>query len=244
MNRFHPRRPSAPMAVALLALFVGLGGSSYAAITLSGASIAKHTITSDNIAFNTIKYSNIKPGGVYASRIYPGSITSTEIRKGKLLGESFAANTLTGDQIDESKLGVVPSADNANGVKPTKVAFKQSTAANNVAQTIYTGGGLTLTAACDATGKPAVQAKTATNDADFRVTRTKSGGATVESAGTANFDTATAFDVFTATDDSGVATFVYSLADGTSVSGTLAASPAPAYGGTLQGCAVTGHVLM
>jgi hypothetical protein len=230
------------MAVAIVALFVALSGSSYAALTLSGESIRKHSITSDQIAFNTIKYSNIRPGGVYASRIYPGSITSTEIRKGRLLGDSFAPNTLTGDQIDESKLGVVPSAGNANGVKPTKVAFKQNTAPANTAQTIYTGGGLTLTALCDAAGKPVVQAKTATNDADFHVIRTKSGGATVESAGTANFDTATAFDVFTATDDSGVATFVYSQNDGSTVSGTLAASAAPSYGGTLQGCAVTGHV--
>jgi hypothetical protein len=243
MHRFRPRRPSTPTAISLLALFVALGGTSYAAISISGQDLRNGTVTGNKLANGSINYSKIKPKGLYASLIYPGSMTSTQIRKGKLLGESFAANTITGDQIDESKLGVVPSADNANGVKPTRIAFKQSTGANNQAATIYTGGGLTLLAVCDNAGKPLVTAKTATNDADFRVIRTKAGGATVESAGTPNFDTATGFDVFSATDDSGVATFVYSQNDGTSVSGTLAASSAPSYGGTLQGCAVTGHAL-
>jgi hypothetical protein len=241
MHRFRPRRPSTPTAISLLALFVALGGTSYAAISISGQDLRNGTVTGNKLANGSVNYSKIKPKGLYASLIYPGSMTSTQIRKGKLLGESFAANTITGDQIDESKLGVVPSADNANGVKPTRIAFKQSTAPANTGQTIYSGGGLTLLAVCDPAGKPIVSAKTGTNDANFHLIRTNAGGATVESSGTSNFDTATDRVIFSATEDSGVATFVYSQNDGTTVSGTIAASSAPSYGGTLQGCSVTGH---
>jgi hypothetical protein len=68
-------RPSPAFVVALLALFVALGGTGYAAVTINGASIRPHTIVSNRL----------KP------------------------------NTLTGGQINEAKLGTVPSATHASG---------------------------------------------------------------------------------------------------------------------------------
>jgi hypothetical protein len=64
------RRVSPSMAVALLALFVALGGSGYAAVRVNGRTIVDRSIS----------------------------------------GSKLKHNTLTGRQIDESRLGQVPSA--------------------------------------------------------------------------------------------------------------------------------------
>ncbi|HWI21174.1 MAG TPA: hypothetical protein VNT22_01020 [Baekduia sp.] len=114
------------LGVACVALFAAAGGPSYAASKINGKNIKKKSI--------------------------PGS--------------ALKANTLTGAQIKESTLGIVPkaaSADSAtnatnatnastagsvNGVSTKKIAFF---AANGTgATTIYSGGGITLTAACTA----------------------------------------------------------------------------------------------
>lgn len=39
MTKLRPRKPSASMVVALIALFVAMGGSSYAAVTLAKNSV-------------------------------------------------------------------------------------------------------------------------------------------------------------------------------------------------------------
>lgn len=72
-STFTIRRPSASLVVAIVALFVALGGTGYAAATLSGRDIQKRSIP--------------------ANRIVP--------------------NALGGSQIDESKLGPVPAAQQA-----------------------------------------------------------------------------------------------------------------------------------
>jgi hypothetical protein len=78
------RRPSAPLVISVIALFAALGGTSYAAAKITGKEIAKKTIKGGNVATKTLSAKKIK------------------------------LDTLTGDQIDESKLGQVPSAANAD----------------------------------------------------------------------------------------------------------------------------------
>jgi hypothetical protein len=75
MRSIASKRPTPAFVVALVALFVALGGTGYAAVSINGKSIRPHTI----------------------------------------LGNRLKANTLTGAQVDESKLGVVPFADHAHG---------------------------------------------------------------------------------------------------------------------------------
>jgi len=73
------------MAVALLALFVAMGGSAYAAAV----------ITSGDIKNNTIR--------------------SVDVRNGGLLGKDFRKNGVGGGAIKESTLGTVPGAFVAHG---------------------------------------------------------------------------------------------------------------------------------
>ncbi|HZV73412.1 MAG TPA: hypothetical protein VFF79_06830, partial [Conexibacter sp.] len=89
-STFTVRRPSASLVVALVALFVALGGTGYAAVTLSGRDIQKHSIP--------------------ANRIVP--------------------NSLTGNQINESKLGPVPAARRALTAETAATATTATSADN------------------------------------------------------------------------------------------------------------------
>jgi hypothetical protein len=84
MHRIASRRPSAALVVATVALFVALGGVGYAAATIGSAAIV------DN------------------------SIKSKDVRNGGLRGKDVGADTLKGADVDESSLGQVPSAANAD----------------------------------------------------------------------------------------------------------------------------------
>jgi len=70
--------------MATIAVFVALGGVSYAAATISGNKLIK--------------------GTVGAGKLKNGTLTSTQVR----------ANSLTGSVIDESTLTIVPAAQTAN----------------------------------------------------------------------------------------------------------------------------------
>jgi hypothetical protein len=82
------RRPSAGVVVALIALFVAVGGSAAAAtkLIITGANVKNH------------------------------SLTGNDIKKGSLTGAAIKKDSLTGKQIKESSLGKVPSAANADAV--------------------------------------------------------------------------------------------------------------------------------
>ena len=72
--RSHIHWPSPAMAVAVLALFVALGGSSYAAITITGNNVENGTLTSADLKNN--------------------SVTSVDIRSGSLVPQDFKAGQL------------------------------------------------------------------------------------------------------------------------------------------------------
>lgn len=94
MRRIRLRRPSASMVVALIALFVALGGSSYAALTITGK--------------------NIKNGSITGKDVKKGSLTGKQIKKGSLTGNQVKNGSLTGTQIKASSLGQVPNAAHAD----------------------------------------------------------------------------------------------------------------------------------
>jgi hypothetical protein len=76
-------RPSPALVISLIALFVALGGTGYAAVKINGKNIKNKTIAGKKLKNKTITGGKVK------------------------------SNTLTGTQINESKLGAVPSAVNA-----------------------------------------------------------------------------------------------------------------------------------
>jgi hypothetical protein len=86
--------PSASLAVAVLALFVALGGTALAKALITG--------------------SDIKNGSLTGANIKKGSLTGANIKKGSLTGANIKNGSLTGAQINASSLSKVPSAANAD----------------------------------------------------------------------------------------------------------------------------------
>ncbi|HEV7482143.1 MAG TPA: hypothetical protein VGO13_03495 [Solirubrobacterales bacterium] len=84
--------------MATIAVFVALGGVSYAAATISGNKLIK--------------------GTVGAGKLKNGTLTSTQVK----------ANSLTGGVIDESTLTIVPSAQTANSATTATTAGSADTA--------------------------------------------------------------------------------------------------------------------
>jgi len=126
-------------ATSVLALAVAMGGTGYAAVKIDGSQIKKNAITSKLIKNDAV----------------------------------------TGQDVKESTLAKVPSAgtaDNATnatnagnaasvgGVKVSKINFQRPN--GTAATVVFTGGGLTLTAACTA-GDISLDATTSVNDASI-----------------------------------------------------------------------------
>jgi hypothetical protein len=84
--------------MASIAVFVALGGVSYAATTINGSKIVKQSVG--------------------AGKLKNGTLTSTQVKK----------NSLTGASIDESSLGTVPSAQSAQTAQTATSATKATTA--------------------------------------------------------------------------------------------------------------------
>jgi hypothetical protein len=79
MARFKLRLPSPALPVALLALFVALGGTGYAALTLPK---------------NSVGSNQIRKGAVKSPKIASNAVTGAKVKRGSLTGSDFKAGTL------------------------------------------------------------------------------------------------------------------------------------------------------
>ena len=114
-------RPSPALAVAAVALFVALGGTAFAATQING---------------NQLKPKSV--GGGKLKQFTGGLLKKQSIGAGKI-----KKDTLGGFQIDENRLGTVPSANSVAGDTRynVKAAFGQ-------VQTLATVGPVTLSGQC------------------------------------------------------------------------------------------------
>jgi hypothetical protein len=110
MSRFLP---SPSMAVALLALFISLGGVSYG--------LASGSIGTREIRNNTIRSSDIRNG----------QVASRDLRNNDVRGADVRNGTLTGADLVEASLGKVPSAGHAD-VAYSPVAYARVAASGDV----------------------------------------------------------------------------------------------------------------
>jgi hypothetical protein len=107
-------RHSPALVVALIALFVALGGSVYAAKKKAG-------LDGRAIRAKSIPGNRLKPRSIAANRLMPG-----------VLGGSAASVPLTGADINELTLGQVPSATHADSADTAQSAVDAQTALNAV----------------------------------------------------------------------------------------------------------------
>ncbi len=64
------------MIVALLALFVALGGSSYAALKINGKNIAKRSVAGKKLRKNTLTSKEVRNGSLLGADFKPGQLPS------------------------------------------------------------------------------------------------------------------------------------------------------------------------
>lgn len=183
MLRIIRRHTTAPMAVALVALFAALGGVALASPVAQLAA----TITGSNVKNGSLSGADLKDSSVTTSDIKDGSLNSADIGSRTIDSSDIKDESLTGQDINESTLQHVGSADvadkagdattlggkSASDFEPVRgdkpFAFTISGAGD---RTIVTGGGVRIFARCEANdaGTPDVASfyiSTSTDDVSF-----------------------------------------------------------------------------
>lgn len=89
--------------VSCIALFVALGGSSYAALRVGTKQIVNGGVTSEDLRNNDVAGRDIRKS----------TVRGTDVRDNDLQGRDVRQNTLEGADVLESSLGTVPSATSA-----------------------------------------------------------------------------------------------------------------------------------
>jgi hypothetical protein len=97
MNRFLTSRPSPALVVAMLALFVSLGGVSYG--------VATGSIDSREIKDKSVRGKDLRPNSITARQIKRRSIDGTDIKINRVGG-----NAVKEEVLESGKLRKVPSA--------------------------------------------------------------------------------------------------------------------------------------
>ena len=146
MQQLLRRRPSAAMAVALLALFVALGGSSYAALHVGSAQIVNNSVRSKDIRNNDVRSKDIRNN----------DIRGKDIRNSTIQGKDVALDTLTGLDVKESTLGTVPLAGTASSVRSVHTVSVRSVAEGGSTATLATYGPFKITGGCAPSGTSTV----------------------------------------------------------------------------------------
>jgi hypothetical protein len=128
MRRFRPRmrRPSAPLVVALLALFVALGGPAQAAKLINGARIKPGSVGSKQIDDRSLGLRDLSPTAVRKLRTTPArsigagmlgenAIDGRALAPGSVLTGHVADNGLTAADLGTNAVGADEIADHAVG---------------------------------------------------------------------------------------------------------------------------------
>src|SRR3954470_2952632 len=109
LRRIRPR-PSFANVTSLLALFVALGGTSYAAIVLPA-----NSVDSREIRTNAVGSSEIRAGAVGASELRTDSVRVSEIRASAVRSAEVATNAIGSEELAPNAVGESEVATGAIG---------------------------------------------------------------------------------------------------------------------------------
>jgi len=148
-------RPSPAMVVALIALFLSLGGVSYG--------LATGFIDSREIQDNTIQSRDIRQNVIRTEDLRNNEIRGRDIRNSTVRTEDVALNSLTGADINESSLGKVAAATKADSATTAASATSAdsvealktvppTTVPEGSSATLLTAQPFTLTGTCESAG--------------------------------------------------------------------------------------------
>ena len=120
MHHIKRLRPSPAMIVAIIALVLSLGGTSYAAIVLPAGSVGtkqlkKNAVVSSKVKNASLTAADVKNESLTTSDVKDGSLTTADITDGSLTTADISDGSLTTADISEaslSTLGRVAMASN------------------------------------------------------------------------------------------------------------------------------------
>jgi hypothetical protein len=110
------RRPTATLVIASLALFMSLGGTSYAAVkakSIGTKQLKNNAVTSGKIARNGVTASDIRAGVIDASKIRAGAVDGSKIRAGAIGSQQIADASIGAQDIQPGSLGAREIAPNS-----------------------------------------------------------------------------------------------------------------------------------
>jgi hypothetical protein len=168
----RPRRlPSPALVIACVALFVSLGGVSYA--------LATGSIDSRELKNNTIRSKDVRNNTLRTFDIRNNEVRGFDIRNSTIQGRDVAFDTLTGADVSEESLGKVPSAAAADTAASAGTAnsvggvglrrFNYAAEQGSGPVTVLDVGGVRLDASCGAGGALEVRATPADPNAEVSV---------------------------------------------------------------------------
>jgi hypothetical protein len=137
MRRFLARRPSPAMVVALVALFVALGGASYAAFKLPK---------------NSVGTSQLKKGAVTGAKVKSGSLLASNFKAGQLPAGPKGAQGAKGEQGKEGEKG-------PQGPGATTLNYDAAASASPTPTVLGTVLGVTFSAECSIPGAGEAEVK-------------------------------------------------------------------------------------
>jgi hypothetical protein len=205
MKRLLGRRPSPAMLVALIALFVAMGGTTFAVTRVPKRSVGSAQIKSRAIVKRTLRARNV---------------TRTKIARNAIDSGLVQRDALRGSDILETSLSTVPSAtkattaDEINGMKLER--FSLRVPAGTASANVLTMGGLSINAGCSTGPALTVSATTSVDNATIHSGGEVDGGMTdtpfaVESD---DFDTVDTFSPLPASHTNLTGSLVYGRQDG------------------------------
>ncbi|HKP89112.1 MAG TPA: hypothetical protein VJT75_03975 [Thermoleophilaceae bacterium] len=103
LAKLFSRRPSHATVVAYLALFVALGGTTYAAATIGASDIKDNAVHTNHIKNGEVKNADLGSNSVGNGKLAPGSVTADKVKD----------ETLSGGDIKNFSLGAADVAPNA-----------------------------------------------------------------------------------------------------------------------------------
>jgi len=105
------RLPSPAMGVALVALVVALGGTTYAAVRIGTKQIKNNAITSVKIRNGQVKNVDLARNSVVTAKILAGAVSGLQIRDGSVGNSDLANDSVTGAKV---RGGAIGNSDLAN----------------------------------------------------------------------------------------------------------------------------------
>jgi hypothetical protein len=152
MKRLSLSRPSPALIISLVALFIALGGTGYAALKLPR---------------NSVGTKQLKNNAVTGAKVKNGSITGKDLKLSAIGTVPAATNSTNAtNAANANALQGHPASDFATGPANKKIDFRA--VANTGATQIFNGGGLVLTASCDGAGKLVLNATTTVDHAELQ----------------------------------------------------------------------------